>query len=127
MYSIIEQRIRAVFAVVGIVLECTLTVIGFQGLMMEPEGSDNGDGNLEAPSSDPESQLWSKYISRQFQQTQIRIVRARRSGRAAVTRGADRGRRKRRVPIALSDAQLIRARGASARARARTTDTKLPH
>ncbi|GBP10205.1 hypothetical protein EVAR_77604_1 [Eumeta japonica] len=37
-YSIIKQRIRAVFTVVGTVLECTFTVIGLQGLMMEPEG-----------------------------------------------------------------------------------------
>ncbi|GBP20696.1 hypothetical protein EVAR_16570_1 [Eumeta japonica] len=34
----------------------------FQGLMMETEGSDNGAGSLEAPSSDPESQSWSKSI-----------------------------------------------------------------
>ncbi|GBP86176.1 hypothetical protein EVAR_57881_1 [Eumeta japonica] len=70
-YSIIGQHIQAVFAVVGIVLECTLTVIGFQGLMMEPEGSDNGAGSLEAPSSDPESQSWSKSISGPLQQAQI--------------------------------------------------------
>ncbi|GBP83091.1 hypothetical protein EVAR_84855_1 [Eumeta japonica] len=65
------EHIQAVFAVVGIVLEWTLTVIGFQGLMMEPEGSDNGAGSLEAPSSDPESQSWSKSISGPFQQAQI--------------------------------------------------------
>ncbi|GBP56766.1 Mariner Mos1 transposase [Eumeta japonica] len=35
----------------------------FQGLMMQPEGSNNGAGSLEAPSSDPESQSWAKYIS----------------------------------------------------------------
>ncbi|GBP27311.1 hypothetical protein EVAR_18782_1 [Eumeta japonica] len=33
--------------------------------------SDNEAGSLEAPSSDPESQSWSKYISRVFQQAQI--------------------------------------------------------
>ncbi|GBP93198.1 hypothetical protein EVAR_24941_1 [Eumeta japonica] len=43
----------------------------FQGVMMETEGSDSGAGSLEAPSSDPESQSWSKYISGQFQQAQI--------------------------------------------------------
>ncbi|GBP51503.1 hypothetical protein EVAR_44478_1 [Eumeta japonica] len=70
-YSIIEQPIRAVFAVVGIVLECNLTVIDFQGLTMEMEGSDNGAESLEALSLDPESQSWTKYISEQFQPAEI--------------------------------------------------------
>ncbi|GBP92913.1 hypothetical protein EVAR_57283_1 [Eumeta japonica] len=54
--SIMKQRILAVFGLVEIVLRCTLTTNDFQGLMMQPEGSDNGAGSLEAPSSDPESQ-----------------------------------------------------------------------
>ncbi|GBP95518.1 hypothetical protein EVAR_65886_1 [Eumeta japonica] len=69
--SIMKQRILAVFGLVEIVLRCTLTMNDFQGLMMQLEGSDNGAGSLEAPSSDPESQSWSKYISGQFQQAQI--------------------------------------------------------
>ncbi|GBP72135.1 hypothetical protein EVAR_49318_1 [Eumeta japonica] len=69
--SIMKQRILAVFGIVEIVLRCTLTMNDFQGLMMEPEGSDYGAGSLESPSSDPESQSWSKYISGQFQQAQI--------------------------------------------------------
>ncbi|GBP48896.1 hypothetical protein EVAR_98080_1 [Eumeta japonica] len=44
-----------------------------QGLMMKLEGSDNGAGSLEAPSSNPESQSWLKYNSGQFQQVQIRL------------------------------------------------------
>ncbi|GBP93536.1 hypothetical protein EVAR_100992_1 [Eumeta japonica] len=52
--SIMKQRILAVFILVEIVLRCTLTMNDFQGLMMEPEGSDNGAGSLEVPSSDPE-------------------------------------------------------------------------
>ncbi|GBP49665.1 hypothetical protein EVAR_33298_1 [Eumeta japonica] len=67
--SIMKQRILAVFGLVEIVLRCTLTMNDFQGLMMQLEGSDNGAGSLEAPSSDPESQSWSK--SFQFQQAQI--------------------------------------------------------
>ncbi|GBP25946.1 hypothetical protein EVAR_84504_1 [Eumeta japonica] len=54
--SIMKQRILAVFGLVEIVLRCTLTMNDFQGLMMQLEGSDNGAGSLEAPSSDPESQ-----------------------------------------------------------------------
>ncbi|GBP58955.1 hypothetical protein EVAR_97328_1 [Eumeta japonica] len=69
--SIMKQRILAVFGLVEIVLRCTLTMNDFQGLMMQLEGSDNGAGSLEAPSSDPESQSWSKSISGQFQQAQI--------------------------------------------------------
>ncbi|GBP79832.1 hypothetical protein EVAR_50168_1 [Eumeta japonica] len=69
--SIIKQRILAVFGLVEIVLRCTLTMNDFQGLMMQLEGSDNGAGSLEAPSSDPESQSWSKSISGPFQQAQI--------------------------------------------------------
>ncbi|GBP07258.1 hypothetical protein EVAR_92136_1 [Eumeta japonica] len=69
--SIIKQRILAVFGLVEIVLRCTLTMNDFQGLMMQLEGSDNGAGSLEAPSSDPESQSWSKSISGPFQQVQI--------------------------------------------------------
>ncbi|GBP04830.1 hypothetical protein EVAR_67347_1 [Eumeta japonica] len=57
--SIMKQRILAVFGLVEIVLRCTLTMNDFQGLMMQLEGSDNGAGSLEAPSSDPESQSWS--------------------------------------------------------------------
>ncbi|GBP43038.1 hypothetical protein EVAR_96296_1 [Eumeta japonica] len=59
--SIIKQRILAVFGLVEIVLRCTLTMNDFQGLMMQLEGSDNGAESLEAPSSDPESQSWSKF------------------------------------------------------------------
>ncbi|GBP91625.1 hypothetical protein EVAR_54536_1 [Eumeta japonica] len=33
----------------------------FQGLMLETEGSDNRAGSLEGPSTDSESQSWSKY------------------------------------------------------------------
>ncbi|GBP17739.1 hypothetical protein EVAR_102597_1 [Eumeta japonica] len=69
--SIIKQRILAVFGLVEIVLSCTLNMNDFQGLMMQLEGSDNGAGSLEAPSSDPESQSWSKSISGPFQQFQI--------------------------------------------------------
>ncbi|GBO98440.1 START domain-containing protein 10 [Eumeta japonica] len=69
--SIMKQRILAVFGLVEIVLRCTLTMNDFQGLMMQLEGSDNGAGSLEAPSSDPESQSWSKSISGPFQQAQI--------------------------------------------------------
>ncbi|GBP44766.1 hypothetical protein EVAR_86580_1 [Eumeta japonica] len=58
--STMKQRILAVFGLVEIVLGCTLTMNDFQGLMMQLEGSDNGAGSLEAPSSDPESQSWSK-------------------------------------------------------------------
>ncbi|GBP43915.1 hypothetical protein EVAR_41771_1 [Eumeta japonica] len=54
--SIMKQRVLAVFGLVEIVLRCTLTMNDFQGLMMQLEGSDNGAGSLEAPSSDPESQ-----------------------------------------------------------------------
>ncbi|GBP63712.1 hypothetical protein EVAR_87689_1 [Eumeta japonica] len=61
--SIMKQRILAVFGLVEIVLRCILTMNDFQGLMMQLEGSDNGAGSLEAPSSDPESQSWSKSIS----------------------------------------------------------------
>ncbi|GBP81539.1 hypothetical protein EVAR_57184_1 [Eumeta japonica] len=43
---IMRHRILDVFGFVGIVLRYTLTVNDFQGLMMEPEGSDNGPGNL---------------------------------------------------------------------------------
>ncbi|GBP19984.1 hypothetical protein EVAR_11374_1 [Eumeta japonica] len=68
--SIIKQRILAVFGLVEIVLRCTLTMNDFQGLMMQLEGSDNGAGSLEAPSSDPESQSWSNH-SGPFQQAQI--------------------------------------------------------
>ncbi|GBP84306.1 hypothetical protein EVAR_103594_1 [Eumeta japonica] len=71
--SIINQSVLAVFGLVEIVLRCTLTMNNFQGLMMQPEGSDNGAGSLETPSSDPESQSWSKYISGPFQQAQIRL------------------------------------------------------
>ncbi|GBP59681.1 hypothetical protein EVAR_39838_1 [Eumeta japonica] len=42
----------------------------FQGLMMEPEGSDDGASKLPAPLSDPESQSWSKCIPREYQQVQ---------------------------------------------------------
>ncbi|GBP35901.1 hypothetical protein EVAR_23150_1 [Eumeta japonica] len=70
--SIMKQRILAVFGLVEIVLKCTLTMNDFQDLMMQLEGSDNGVGSLEAPSSDPESQSWSKSISGPFEQTQIR-------------------------------------------------------
>ncbi|GBP94966.1 hypothetical protein EVAR_27677_1 [Eumeta japonica] len=66
-----KQRILIVFGLVEIVLRCTLTVNDFQGLMLQPEGFNNGTGSLEAPSTDPESQSWSKYISGQFQQAQI--------------------------------------------------------
>ncbi|GBP05747.1 Putative aminopeptidase W07G4.4 [Eumeta japonica] len=69
--SIMKQRILAVFGLVEIVLRCTLTMNDFLGLMMQLEGSDNGAGSLEAPSSDPESQSWSKSISGHFQQAQI--------------------------------------------------------
>ncbi|GBP76091.1 hypothetical protein EVAR_46959_1 [Eumeta japonica] len=69
--SIMKQRILALFGLVEIVLRCTLTMNDFQGLMMQLEGSDNGAGSLEAPSSDPESQSWFKSISGQFQQAQI--------------------------------------------------------
>ncbi|GBP88076.1 Beta-1,4-N-acetylgalactosaminyltransferase bre-4 [Eumeta japonica] len=69
--SIMKQRILAVFGLVEIILRCTLTMNHFQGLMMQLEGSDNGAGSLEAPSSDPESQSWSKSISGPFQQAQI--------------------------------------------------------
>ncbi|GBP45795.1 hypothetical protein EVAR_76103_1 [Eumeta japonica] len=69
--SIMKQRILAVFGLVEIVLRCTLTMNDFQGLMMQLEGSDNGAGSLEAPSSDPESQSRSKSISGPFQQAQI--------------------------------------------------------
>ncbi|GBP47790.1 hypothetical protein EVAR_79638_1, partial [Eumeta japonica] len=69
--SLIKQCILAVFGFVEIVLRCTLTMNDFQGLMMQLEGSDNGAGSLEAPSSDPESQSWSKSISGPFQQAQI--------------------------------------------------------
>ncbi|GBP19202.1 hypothetical protein EVAR_11524_1 [Eumeta japonica] len=58
--SIMKQRILAVFGLVEIVLRCTLTMNDFQGLMMQLVGSDNGAGSLEAPSSDPENQLWPK-------------------------------------------------------------------
>ncbi|GBP53776.1 hypothetical protein EVAR_84260_1 [Eumeta japonica] len=51
--SIMEQRILAVFGLVEIVLRRTLTMNDFQGLIMQLEGSDNGAGSLEAPSSDP--------------------------------------------------------------------------
>ncbi|GBP60758.1 hypothetical protein EVAR_41097_1 [Eumeta japonica] len=84
--SIMKQRILAVFGLVEIVLRCTLTMNDFQGLMMQLEGSDNG--SLEAPSSDPESQSWSKSISGPFQQAQI--WRRRRRGarpRAATSAG----------------------------------------
>ncbi|GBP78598.1 hypothetical protein EVAR_65026_1 [Eumeta japonica] len=59
---IMKQRIPAVCGLVEIVLRCTLSINDFQGQMMEPKGSDNGAGSLEAPSSDTESQSWSKYI-----------------------------------------------------------------
>ncbi|GBP89668.1 hypothetical protein EVAR_67000_1 [Eumeta japonica] len=42
----------------------------FQGLMMEPEGSDDGASKLPAPLSDPESQSWSKMYPREYQQVQ---------------------------------------------------------
>ncbi|GBP08051.1 hypothetical protein EVAR_100298_1 [Eumeta japonica] len=45
----------------------------FQGLMMEPEGSDDGASKLPAPLSDPESQSWSKCIPREYQQVQTRL------------------------------------------------------
>ncbi|GBP84641.1 hypothetical protein EVAR_65567_1 [Eumeta japonica] len=61
--SIMKQCILAVFGLVEIVLRSTLTMNDFQGLMMQLKGSDNGAGSLEAPSSDPESRSWSKYIS----------------------------------------------------------------
>ncbi|GBP63079.1 hypothetical protein EVAR_50035_1 [Eumeta japonica] len=61
--SIMKQRILAVFGLVEIVLRCILTMNDFQGLMMQLEGSENGAGSLETPSSDPESQSWSKSIS----------------------------------------------------------------
>ncbi|GBP88143.1 hypothetical protein EVAR_59677_1 [Eumeta japonica] len=35
------------------------------------DGARSGVGSLEAPSSDPKSQSWSKYISGQFQLAQI--------------------------------------------------------
>ncbi|GBP10202.1 hypothetical protein EVAR_77602_1 [Eumeta japonica] len=60
--SIMKQHILAMFGLVEIVLRCTLTMNDFQSLMMQPEESDDGAGSLEAPSSDPESQSWSKYI-----------------------------------------------------------------
>ncbi|GBP77081.1 hypothetical protein EVAR_61083_1 [Eumeta japonica] len=71
--SIMNQRVLAVFCLVEIVLRCALTMNEFQGLMMQSKGSDNGAGSLEAPSSNPESQSWSKYISEKFQQAQIRL------------------------------------------------------
>ncbi|GBP66974.1 hypothetical protein EVAR_49949_1 [Eumeta japonica] len=45
----------------------------FQGLMMKPEGSDDGTSKLRAPLSDPESQSWSKCIPRKYQQVQTRL------------------------------------------------------
>ncbi|GBP93732.1 hypothetical protein EVAR_84683_1 [Eumeta japonica] len=48
-----KQRNLAMFGLVDILVEYTLTMIGFQGLITE----------LEVPSSDPESQSWSKSIS----------------------------------------------------------------
>ncbi|GBO99425.1 hypothetical protein EVAR_99769_1 [Eumeta japonica] len=56
-----KQHNLAMFGLVDILVEYTLTMIGFQGLITE----------LEAPSSDPESQSWSKSISGPFQQAQI--------------------------------------------------------
>ncbi|GBP35276.1 hypothetical protein EVAR_19497_1 [Eumeta japonica] len=61
--SLVTQRILAMFGLMEIVLRCYLTMNDFQGLKIQPEGSHNGAGSLEAPSSDPESQSWSKYIS----------------------------------------------------------------
>ncbi|GBP63529.1 hypothetical protein EVAR_45689_1 [Eumeta japonica] len=58
--SIMKQCTLAVFGLVEIVLRCTLTMNDFQGLMMQLEGSDNGAGTLEAPSTDSESPSWSK-------------------------------------------------------------------
>ncbi|GBP24790.1 hypothetical protein EVAR_79637_1 [Eumeta japonica] len=58
-----ETTQPAMFGLVDILVEYTLTMIGFQGLITELK--------FEAPSSDPESQSWSKYISGPFQQAQI--------------------------------------------------------
>ncbi|GBP76175.1 hypothetical protein EVAR_49972_1 [Eumeta japonica] len=86
--SIMKQRILALFGFVEIVLRCTLTMNDFQGLMMQLEGSDNGAGSLEAPSSDPESQSWSKSISGRFQQAQIcAMPSVQRVGRRKARRG----------------------------------------
>ncbi|GBP34167.1 hypothetical protein EVAR_30719_1 [Eumeta japonica] len=90
--SIMKQRIIAVFGLVKIVLRCTLTMNDFQGLMMQLKGSDNGAKSLEAPSSDPESQSWSKYISGQFQQAQICVYRLIRERRRVGRRASNCGR-----------------------------------
>ncbi|GBP18874.1 hypothetical protein EVAR_20405_1 [Eumeta japonica] len=49
----------------------------FQGLMMEPEGSDDEASKLPALLSDPESQSWSKCFPREYQQVQTWLALSR--------------------------------------------------